>query len=154
RNLAEILESERLSPSRVAGLLAVVAEAAHHAHRAGLVHRDLKPSNILIDEDGKPHIADFGLAVREELQDIRSGGIAGTPHYMAPEQVRGETHRLDGRTDVWALGVILYLGLLGRQPFSGRDPGEIFDEILHRDPKPPRQVNDRIPRELERICLK
>ncbi len=131
-----------------------VAEAAHHAHRAGLVHRDLKPSNILIDEGGKPHITDFGLAVREELQDLRTGEIAGTPHYMAPEQVRGETHRLDGRTDVWALGVILYLSLLGRQPFSGRDPSEIFDEILHRDPKPPRQLNDRVPRELERICLK
>ncbi len=154
RDLSEILETERLSPSRIAGLMIPVAEAAHHAHRAGLVHRDLKPSNILIDEDGKPHITDFGLAVREELQDLRTGEIAGTPHYMAPEQVRGETHRLDGRTDVWALGVILYLSLLGRQPFSGRDPSEIFDEILHRDPKPPRQLNDRVPRELERICLK
>ncbi|MGO9913562.1 MAG: protein kinase domain-containing protein [Isosphaeraceae bacterium] len=154
RTLSDVLETERLSPSRISGLMIPVAEAAHHAHRAGLVHRDLKPSNILIDADGKPHITDFGLAVREELQDLRTGEIAGTPHYMAPEQVRGETHRLDGRTDVWALGVILYLGLLGRQPFSGRDPSEIFDEILHRDPKPPRQVNDRLPRELERICLK
>ncbi len=153
-NLAELLETERMAPSRLAKLLIPIAEAAHHAHRAGLVHRDLKPSNILIDQDGKPHITDFGLAMREELQDLRSGEVAGTPHYMAPEQVRGETHRLDGRTDVWALGVILYLGLLGRQPFSGRDAGEIFDEILHRDPKPPRQLNDRLPRELERVCLK
>jgi len=154
RTLSEIIETERLSPSRIAGLMIPVAQAAHHAHRAGLVHRDLKPSNILIDDEGKPHITDFGLAVREELQDLRTGEIAGTPHYMAPEQVRGETHRLDGRTDVWALGVILYLSLLGRQPFSGREPSEIFDEILQRDPKPPRQLNDRVPRELERICLK
>jgi formylglycine-generating enzyme required for sulfatase activity len=154
RNLAEVLECERLSPSRVARLLIPVAEAAHHAHHAGLVHRDLKPSNILLDDEGHPHITDFGLALREELQGIRSGEVAGTPHYMAPEQVRGETHRLDGRTDVWALGVILYMGLLYRQPFSGRDAGEVFDEVLHRDPKPPRQLNDRIPRELERICLK
>ena len=73
---------------------------------------------------------------------------------MAPEQVRGETHRLDGRTDVWAIGVMLYRCLLGRQPFAGRDYNEIFDEILNRDPKPPRQIDDKIPRELERICLK
>ena len=154
RNLAEVLEAERLSPTQIATLLIPVAEAAHHAHRAGLVHRDLKPSNILIDASGQPHISDFGLAIREDLQDLRVGEIAGTPHYMSPEQVRGETHRLDGRTDVWAIGVMLYRALLGRQPFTGRDHNEIFDEVLHRDPKPPRQINDRVPRELERICLK
>jgi eukaryotic-like serine/threonine-protein kinase len=154
RNLAEVFENERLSPSQIARLLVPIAEAANYAHHAGLVHRDLKPSNILIDEDNKPHITDFGLAIREDLQDLRTGEIAGTAHYMSPEQVRGETHRLDGRTDVWALGVILYRSLVGRQPFSGRHHTEIFDEILNRDPKPPRQINDRIPRELERICLK
>jgi eukaryotic-like serine/threonine-protein kinase len=154
RNLATLLESERLSPSQIARLLIPIAEAAHYAHRAGLVHRDLKPSNILIDPAGGPHITDFGLAIREDLQNLRVGEIAGTPPYMAPEQVRGETHRLDGRTDVWALGVILYRALLDRQPFAGRDYHEIFDEVLQRDPKPPRQINDRIPRELERICLK
>ena len=154
RSLADLLETERLSPRRIAGLLVPIAEAAHYAHRAGLVHRDIKPANILIDEHGKPHIADFGLAIREDLQNTRAGEIAGTPIYMAPEQVRGETHRLDGRTDLWAVGVILYLGLVGRLPFSGRDHAEIFEEILHRDPKPPRQINDQIPRELERICLK
>ncbi|MFI5459033.1 MAG: protein kinase [Isosphaerales bacterium] len=154
RNLSEILKNERLSPSKLVKLMVPVAEAVHHAHKAGLVHRDIKPSNILIDGQGKPHIADFGLALREELQDQRTGEIAGTPLYMAPEQVLGETHRLDGRTDVWALGVILYLGLLGRPPFSGRNRGEVFDEILHRDPKPLRQLNDGISRELDRICLK
>ncbi len=154
RNLSELLETERLTPSQVAALLIPIAEAAHYAHCANLVHRDLKPSNILVDADGHPHISDFGLAIREDLQALRTGEIAGTPHYMSPEQARGETHRLDGRTDVWALGVMLYRCLLGRQPFAGRDYTEIFDEILHRDPKPPRQINDRIPRELERICLR
>src|SRR6185437_16910590 len=99
---------------RLAGLVARVAEAAHHAHKAGLVHRDLKPANVLLDAQGEPHVADFGLAVHEDVQHLRSGEVAGTPAYMAPEQVRGEAHRLDGRTDVWALGVILYLGLVGR----------------------------------------
>ena len=73
---------------------------------------------------------------------------------MAPEQVRGEVHRLDGRTDVWALGIILYQGLTGRLPFVGRDRATLFEEILRREPRPPRQINDAIPRELERICLK
>ena len=76
----------------------------HHAHIAGLVHRDLKPSNILLDTRGDPRVCDFGLAVDEEIQRMRRGEVAGTLPYMAPEQVRGETNRLDGRTDVWALG--------------------------------------------------
>ena len=99
-------------------------------------------------------MADFGLAVTEALQHDRAGEVAGTPTYMAPEQVRGEAHRLDGRTDIWALGVILYQGLTGRLPFAARGPHALFDEILHRDPKPPRQIDDAMPRELERICLK
>jgi serine/threonine protein kinase/formylglycine-generating enzyme required for sulfatase activity len=154
RNLAELLHSERLSPTQIATLMVPIAEAADHAHRVGLVHRDLKPSNILIDSLGRPHITDFGLAIREELQGLRGGEVAGTPHYMSPEQVRGETHRLDSRTDVWAAGVILYRCLLGHLPFAGRDYNEIFAEILNRDPKPPRQIDDKVPRELERICLK
>ncbi|HEV3166441.1 MAG TPA: serine/threonine-protein kinase, partial [Isosphaeraceae bacterium] len=154
RTMSEMLKEERPSPVHLAELMITIAEAAHYAHKAGLVHRDLKPANILIDERGEPHIADFGLAVREDLQHLRSGEVAGTPPYMAPEQVRGEAHRLDGRTDLWALGVILYQGLLRRLPFTGRGRSEIFDEIIHRDPKPLRQVDDKIPRGLERICLK
>ena len=118
------------------------------------MHRDLKPANILIDGRGEPFVSDFGLAIDEELQQLKSGEIAGTPRFMAPEQVRGETHRLDGRTDIWALGVILYLGLTGQPPFVSRTREEIFDEILNRDPKPLRQLGGDVPRELERICLK
>ncbi len=154
RDLGEVLRSERPAPAAVAALLARVAEAAHHAHAAGLVHRDLKPSNILVDRQGLPHIADFGLAVREAAQHVLAGEIAGTPAFMAPEQVRGETHRLDARTDVWALGVILYLALTGRSPFRGRDRERVFRAILESDPKPPRQLEAAVPRELERIALK
>ena len=156
RTLAALLRESRPAPDRLAELLIDVAEAAHHAHKAALVHRDLKPSNILIDLQGRPHVADFGLAVSEEVQRLKSGEVAGTPSFMAPEQVRGETHRLDGRTDVWALGVILYLGLSGRLPFAGGEVRETFVEVLHRDPRPLRQIDDAIPRELERIgarCL-
>ena len=154
RNLSELFRAARFSPARIAGLMIHIAEAAQFAHRAGLVHRDLKPSNILIDGQGQPHIADFGLAVREDLQRLRTGEIAGTPSYMAPEQIRGETHRLDARTDVWAMGVILYLGLGRRLPFPARRREELFRSILEADPKPPHQIDKSIPRELERICLK
>ena len=152
--LSDLLGRGRVEAVRLAGLIASIADAVHHAHRAGLVHRDLKPANIMIDEQGKPRVADFGLAITEALQTDRAGEVAGTPTYMAPEQVRGEAHRLDGRTDIWALGVILYEGLTGRLPFIAGDRTALFDEILHRDPKPPRQIDDSIPRELERICLR
>ena len=135
-------------------MLAAVADAVSFAHEKSLVHRDLKPENILLDNQGQPHIADFGLAVHEDERWPMRGEIAGTPVYMAPEQVRGESHRLDGRTDLWALGVILYRTLTEHRPFDGRCPEEIFEDILEREPVPPRQRDRTISRELERICLK
>ena len=153
RTLSALLKDERPSFEELARLLARVAEAAHHAHEAGLVHRDLTPANILIDRRGEPHVTDFGLAVDEDLQRLRTGQIAGTPAYMAPEQVLGETHRLDRRTDVWAIGVILYRGLTRRLPFTGSGRDEVFDAILRCEPVPPRQIVEEIPLDLERICL-
>jgi serine/threonine protein kinase len=143
-----------MSRPRLVRIVAAVAEAVQHAHTTGLVHRDLKPSNILIDRRDEPRVCDFGLAVNENLQRLSKGEVAGTLYYMAPEQVRGETNRLDGRTDIWALGVILYRGLTGRLPFWGSNPTECFDEILNREPRPPRQFGSVIPAQLERICLR
>src|SRR5262249_28033830 len=120
----------------------------------GIFHRDLKPANILIDVHGNPRVCDFGLAIDENSQNERLPHIAGTVPYMAPEQVRGEVHRIDGRTDVWALGVILYEGLTRKLPFPGADTEQCFEEILHPDPKPPRMIESRVPRELQRICLR
>ena len=99
-------------------------------------------------------MADFGLAVHESVQQLHKGEVFGTPAVMAPEQVRGESHRLDGRTDIWAMGVMLYELLLGRRPFMSDSRDELFEDIQKHDPKPPRQIDRSVPRELERICLK
>jgi formylglycine-generating enzyme required for sulfatase activity len=156
RTLEELLRAGPVPVLRLIRVIALVAETLHyaHTHASYVVHRDVKPSNILLDAQGEPRVCDFGLAVDEEIQRLQRGEVAGTPPYMAPEQVRGETHRLDGRTDIWALGVILYRGLTGRFPFPGPDREQIFDEILHRDPRPLRMYDSAIEPELERICLR
>lgn len=154
RTLEELIQTERLSPTAAAGFVARVADALHYADKKGFVHRDLKPSNILVDDRGHPHVTDFGLAVSEETQLLRAGQIAGTPAYMSPEQARGETQYIDGRTDIWGLGVVLYQLLTGRQPFETGSAQEYFDQVERREPKPPRQIDDTIPGELESITLK
>jgi serine/threonine protein kinase len=153
RTLKQVLAEGKPTFERAASFIAQAAAALHYAHKQGLVHRDLKPSNILIDTEDRVRVADFGLAIGEEEQRLQAGELAGTLPYAPPEQVRGEVHRLDGRADIWALGVILYELLTGRRPFRG-DTQEIIDQIEHRPPKPPRQIDDTIPAELERICLK
>jgi serine/threonine protein kinase len=158
-SLAERVKPERvaadpLPPEEATRIVAQVAEGLHYAHLQGLVHRDLKPANILLDRQGRPKVTDFGLAVREEDLAGEKGRLAGTLPYMSPEQVRREGHRLDGRSDVYSLGVILYQLLCGRRPFTARTQDDLIDQILFRQARPPRQIRDSIPRELERICLK
>jgi hypothetical protein len=134
-------------------LVAAVAEALHHAHTRDLVHRDIKPANILLDVHGKPCVADFGLALRDEDYG-RGAGRLGTPGYMSPEQARGEGHRVDGRSDIFSLAVVLYELLVGRRPFRGDTPTEVMHEIANGEPRPLRQIDDALPKELERICQK
>lgn len=133
--------------------VAEIAEAMHAAHKQEIVHRDLKPENIMMTEDGHPKVVDFGLAVGRDKGAKLAGEIAGAPPYMSPEQVRGDADLLDGRTDIWAIGVILYEMLLGRRPFAGSQ-NELAREILHREARPLRQIDDKVPREVERVVLK
>jgi serine/threonine protein kinase len=141
------------------GLLRLVentARAIHCAHEAGIVHRDLKPGNILIRPNGEPVVLDFGLALDRESGDHRlteEGEILGTPVYMAPEQVEGRVSLIDRRTDVYALGVILYEILTLRCPYEGRSRAALFQKILKGDPVRPRKHRKAIPADLDAVCL-
>jgi serine/threonine protein kinase/tetratricopeptide (TPR) repeat protein len=174
--LKDLLEVRPLTFREAAALVAEVAEALDHAHAMGLVHRDIKPANIMLEHGkarvndegvaaaempgelagvGRPQVMDFGLALRAEAEVTltQDGQVIGTPAYMSPEQAAGQGHRVDRRSDVYSLGVILYELLTGERPFRGSKM-MLLVQVLREEPRPPRKINDKIPRDLETICLK
>jgi len=154
--LAEVSRSSPLAGSRAARYLRIVAEAVHFAHERGVLHRDLKPSNILVDEDDHPRVTDFGLAKRVEgdSEFTLSGQVLGSPAFIPPEQASGQRGLVGRRSDVYALGGILYQLLTGRPPFVGEGLAETLERVLHTEPLRPRLLNPAIPRDLETVCLR
>jgi class 3 adenylate cyclase/predicted ATPase len=149
------LRDHRPTWAEAARIAAAVADALAHAHAQRIVHRDVKPANILLTGEGAPVLVDFGLALDEDQAGGgEKGMVAGTPWYMSPEQVAGSAHRIDGRTDVYSLGVVLYEMLTGRVPFRATHFKELARQVRDDEPQPPRQLVRDIPPELERACLK
>jgi class 3 adenylate cyclase/tetratricopeptide (TPR) repeat protein len=149
------LGNNRPTWPEAARIAAAVADALAHVHAQLVVHRDVKPSNIILTADRAPVLVDFGLALDEtQTGGSERGMVSGTPSYMSPEQAAGTAHRIDGRTDIYSLGVVLYKMLTGHVPFRATNPLELLRQVRDDEPQPPRQLVGDIPPELERVCLK
>jgi serine/threonine-protein kinase len=147
--LADRMGEYQRDEARAAELVECIARAVHYAHLRGLLHRDLKPANVLFDAFGHPRVADFGLAVPLAGADESDGPRAGTPAYMAPEQLTGE---VTVATDVYGIGAILYELLTGRSPSGADTLTRTLDRVRAGDPAPPAELNPRVDPDLDAIC--
>ena len=155
-SLATRISESTMPPRDAAKYLIKIAEAVQAAHECGIVHRDLKPANVLLDSNGQPRVTDFGLAKKVDTgSDLTATGmILGTPSYMPPEQASGDLKKITSSADIYSLGGILYAMLCGRAPFEAGSQAEVIMQVIKEEPRPLRQMNAKIPKDLETICLK
>jgi len=156
QSLASRIKDGPLPPREAAGYLTKIAEAIAFAHDRGVIHRDLKPANVLLDRNANPKVTDFGLAKKVEGGNdlTATGQILGTPSFMPPEQASGKLDEIAEPADVYSLGAILYALLVGKPPFQAASHVDTLTQVLHQEPVPPRQLNPKVPRDLETIVLK
>ncbi len=155
KSLADLIaKQEVITLPRALGIMRQIALALEQLHAKGIIHRDLKPANILITENEQVKVTDLGLALTDDSPLWNEKHIAGTQRYMSPEQVLGEVHRIDGRTDIWAFGVVVFEMLTLQSPFRTSDQSAVFSKILKGEIASPRQRRPDIPDSLERLCLK
>lgn len=154
--LAEVVRGEGLTYAQAVRYLIQITDALAYAHDQTLIHRDIKPANVIIsNKDDTAKLADFGMALHDLTpEETLADCPQGTPPFMAPEQIRGENHRLDRRTDIWGLGVLMYIVLTNKRPFNADSLPDLVRKICREDPVPLGEINGEVPRELERICLK
>lgn len=156
RLLRAVLNQEGALPLERAKSIALgICDALDFMHKHGIAHRDLKPENIMVDDQDRIKLIDFGVAMKEDarrLTFVNMSSMLGTPDYISPEQVQGK--RGDGRSDIYALGILLYEMLTDKVPFSGPNPLAVMNDRLVKDPPPPRTLNAEIPPEIEEIIFR
>src|SRR5437764_7435479 len=153
KELRDFFENgERFPLEVVARIMGEILDALDHAHSQGVVHRDIKPANMIVLDSGHIKIADFGIAHVEKSDLTRTGTLLGTPAYMSPEQFMG--HPVDGRSDLFSCGVILYQLLTGEKPFAGESTTTIMYKVLREEPVPPSQINLALPPALDAVVKK
>lgn len=155
QSLAQYVKNGPIASRQAAEILKRIADAIAYAHQQGVIHRDLKPANVLMDAKGEPRVTDFGLAkqVHSERDLTRTGDVMGTPSYMPPEQAAGKSD-VGPLADIYSLGALLYALLTGRPPFQSANVVDTIMQVIELDPVPPRQLDPKIERDLETICLK
>jgi len=161
--LQKYIKDHKISKAELLEIVAQICDGLQHAHENGIVHRDVKPSNIMMTQQGTPKLVDFGLGrnlfrcdTEREASQTMEGYVVGTPMYMAPEQARGENDRLDGRADVYAVGIILYVGLVRRHPhdMNRKDRSAAINEVAYGDARRPSEVKPGFDPDLEKILMK
>ncbi|RMG89053.1 MAG: serine/threonine protein kinase [Chloroflexi bacterium] len=155
KTLKHFLKNGPLPLEEILRIMTAVADALNYAHKQGVLHRDIKPSNIMIADDGTPYLTDFGLARIAQAGEstLSQDMLLGTPHYISPEQARGEQN-LDGRTDIYSFGIVLYELVVGRVPFSADTPYAIIHDHIYTPLPLPTRVNPNIPEAVETVLLK